>query len=145
MTPHLNDVARQNGKSLLVPVRLYEIYLINILFIRYAVNLNRMAGTNIEASRGAAAQCVTGKPTGCGFDRHSRRLNIYLNLYLLFFVLVSRKSAALSSATQHEMPPEIGRKRGMECLKTRFSLLTLLCTGYTVKLIIKALILSVSM
>ena len=26
-----------------------------------------------EASRGAAAQSVTVKPTGCGFDSHSRR------------------------------------------------------------------------
>ena len=26
-----------------------------------------------EASRGAAAQSVTVKPTGCGFDPHSRR------------------------------------------------------------------------
>ena len=27
----------------------------------------------IEAGRGAAAQGVTAKPTGCGFDPHSRR------------------------------------------------------------------------
>ena len=27
----------------------------------------------IEASRGAGAQNVTVKPTGCGFDPHSRR------------------------------------------------------------------------
>ena len=36
----------------------------------------------IEASRGVGAQNVTVKPTGCGFDPHSRRCNIYLNLYL---------------------------------------------------------------
>ena len=28
---------------------------------------------NIEVSRGAAARSVTVKPTGCGFDPHSRR------------------------------------------------------------------------
>ena len=27
----------------------------------------------IEAGRGAAARGVTAKPTGCGFDSHSRR------------------------------------------------------------------------
>ena len=66
----------------------------------------------IEASRGSGAQSVTVKPTGCGFDvPHSIR-NIYLNLYFHFFVLVSRHSAALISATQDVMLPEFGRKWG---------------------------------
>ena len=38
----------------------------------------------VEASRGATAQGVTVKPTGCGFDPLSRRWNIYLNLYFHF-------------------------------------------------------------
>ena len=84
---------------------------------------------------GAVARSVTVKPTGCGCDPHSRRWNIYLNLYFHLFALVSRLSAALSSATQHAMPPEFGRKWGTECLNTRFPLPTLLCTGYSVKLI----------
>ena len=42
-----------------------------------------------EASRGAGAQSVTVKPTGCGFDPHSRRWNIYFNLYFHFIALVS--------------------------------------------------------
>ena len=42
-----------------------------------------------ETSRGAGAQSVTVKSTGCRFDPHSRRLNIYLNLYFHFFALVS--------------------------------------------------------
>ena len=87
------------------------------------------------ASRGAAARGVTVKPTGCGFDPHSRRWNICLNLYFHFFALVSKLSAALSSATQHAMPPEFSRKWGTECLNTRFPLATLLCAGYSVKLI----------
>ena len=78
---------------------------------------------------------VTVKPTGCGFDPHSRIWNIYLNLYFHFFALVARLSAALSSATQHAIPPELGRKWGTECLYTRFPLPTLLCAGYSVKLI----------
>ena len=48
---------------------------------------------------------------------------------------MSRLSAALSSATQHAMPPEFGRKWGTECLNTRFPLPTLLSAGYSVKLI----------
>ena len=43
-----------------------------------------------------------------------------LNLYFDFFALVSRLSAALSSATQHAMPPELGRTWETECLNTRF-------------------------
>ena len=60
----------------------------------------------IEASRGAGAQNVTVKATACGFDHHSRKWNIYLTLYFRFFALVTRQSAAVSSATQHVMPPE---------------------------------------
>ena len=41
----------------------------------------------------------------------------------------------LSSATQHAMPPEFGRKWGTECLNTRFPLPNLLCAGHSVKLI----------
>ena len=36
-------------------------------------------------------------------------------------------SAALSSATQHAMPPEFGRKWETECLNTRFPLPTYVC------------------
>ena len=53
----------------------------------------------IKASRGAAAQSATVKPTDCEFDLHSRRWNIYLNLYFHLFALVTRQSVALSSAT----------------------------------------------
>ena len=62
--------------------------------------------------------------TGCGFDPHSRRWNIYLNLYFHFFALVLRLSAALSS-------PEFSRKWGTQSLNTRFLRPTLLCAGYS--------------
>ena len=78
---------------------------------------------------------MTVKPTGCGFDPHSRRWNIYLNLYYHFFVMVSRQSAALSSATQHAMPSDSGRKWGTECLNIMLPPPTLLCAGYSMKLI----------
>ena len=87
----------------------------------------------VEASRGAVGQSVTVKLTVCGFNPHSRRCNVYLNLYFHFFALVSRQSSALSFASQHAMPPESGRKWGAECLNTRFPLPTMLCAGYSVK------------
>ena len=46
---------------------------------------------------------------------------------------MSRLSAALSSAPQHGMLPEFGRKWGTEWLNTRFPLPTLLCAGYSVR------------
>ena len=52
----------------------------------------------------------------------------------IFFALVLRQSAALSSTTQPAMPPEFGGKWGTECLNIRFALPTLLCSGYSVKL-----------
>ena len=55
-------------------------------------------------------------------------------------ISVSRQSATLSFATQHTMPSKFGGKWGMECLSTRFSLPTLLCARYTVKLILINLI-----
>ena len=46
-------------------------------------------------------------------------ISIYLNIYFHFFDLVSRTSAALSSATQHAMNPEFGKKWGTEFLNTK--------------------------
>ena len=48
--------------------------------------------------------------------------------------VVAQGHARLSSVTQHTMPLEFGRKWGTECLNTR-PLPTLLCVGYSVKLI----------
>ena len=104
---------------------------LNILFKTWNINII----DNEWWGRGAEAQSVTRKSTGCGFDSHSRKWNLYLHLYLNFFALVSRQSAALNSTTQHTMPPELGGKWGTECLNTRFPLPSLLCAGYSVKLI----------
>ena len=49
--------------------------------------------------------------------------------------MVSRQSAALSSATYHAMPPEFGGKWGTECLNTTVLLPILLCAGFSVMLI----------
>ena len=48
-------------------------------------------------------------------DPHSRKINIYLNVYFLF-ALVSRQSAELTFATQHAMTPELSGKCRIECL-----------------------------
>ena len=72
-----------------------------------------------EASGGAGTwwrwHSVAVKLTGCETDPR-------FHLYFHFFGLVSRHRAALSSATQHAMPPELGGKWGAECLNTRFPL-----------------------
>ena len=44
--------------------------------------------------------CMPISMTGSEFDPHSRELSIYLNVYFHFFALVTRRSAALISATQ---------------------------------------------
>ena len=67
---------------------------------------------------------VTVKSTDCGFDPHSRKLNIYLHLYFHFFALLSRQNVALNSATQHAMPPKRGGKWVTECFNTVFPLPT---------------------
>ena len=55
------------------------------------------------------------------------------------FALVSTQSAAPSSATQYAMPPDFSGKWGTECLNTTFPLPTLLCAGYSMKLILYSL------
>ena len=65
----------------------------------------------------------------------TQRDEIFVYIYFPISSLWCRgESAALSFATQHEMPSENGGKWGTECLNTRFPLPTLLCTGYSVKL-----------
>ena len=70
---------------------------------------------------------MTVKSIGCGFDPYLRKYNIYLHLYFHFFALVSRHGTALSSATQHGRPPEVGGESGTKCLSTD------IYTGYSVK------------
>ena len=56
--------------------------------------------------------------------------------YLLIFLrsgVEARES--LSSATQHAMLPEFDGNGGTECLNNRLPLPTLLCAGYSVKVI----------
>ena len=56
--------------------------------------------------------------------------------YLLIYISISSPwCAALSSATQHAMPPESGTKWETECLNTKFPLPTLPCAGFSMKLI----------
>ena len=50
----------------------------------------------IANTLGMRRSAVTVKPTGCGFDPHSRGRNNYLNLYFHFFALVSRLSEEMT-------------------------------------------------
>ena len=105
----------------------------------YSTGLNRIHNSFLlfkffEASRGTGAQSVpvnrlvVGSIPTWGDD-------ILIYIYILIFLLWCRgESAALSSATQHAMPSEIGRKWAAECFNIRFPLPTLLCAGYSVKL-----------
>ena len=87
--------------------------------------------TRFEASRGAGAQSVPVNRLVVG-SIPTRGDEIFIYFYIFISSLWCRgESAALSSATQHAMPPEIGGGWGTECLNTRF---TLLCAGYSVKL-----------
>ena len=57
---------------------------------------------------------------------------IFIYIYIFISSLWCREeSAALSSATQHAMPPEIDGKWGTEYHNTRFLLPTLLSAGYS--------------
>ena len=49
--------------------------------------------------------------------------------------MVSRLSAALSSASQHAMPPEFGGKWETKCPNTTFLLPTLLCARFCYNII----------
>ena len=72
--------------------------------------------------------CVTVNAIhGCGFDPHSKKWNIYLNVYFHVFALGPSQSAALSCATQHAMLSEFGGKWGTEGLNTNLGTLCLPC------------------
>ena len=88
-----------------------------------------------EASLGAGAQSVTTKSTV--WVRSPLEEMKYLFTFIFSFLRsgVEAKSAALSSAPQHAMLPELGGKWVTECLNTRFPPPTLLCARYSVKLI----------
>ena len=65
--------------------------------------------------------------TVCGFDLHSRKLNIIL--YLLIYISISSlwcRGEALSSSTQHAMRLKFGGKWGTECLYTNNLILIIL-------------------
>ena len=69
-------------------------------------------------SRGAGAQSVTVKPNSCGPTRGDE---IFIQIYISISSLWYRgKALELSSAIQHGMPPELGRKWGTECLTLGF-------------------------
>ena len=73
----------------------------------YQCNKIKQYSYFLEARRGSDAQVLTVKVTGCGFDPHSLKLNVYLNFYFNF-ALMLRQSAALKSITQHVRLPEFG-------------------------------------
>ena len=76
--------------------------------------------------------------TGCGFDSHSRKLNIkYFNFLTLVQSDTTLVNTASSPATQHTILLELGGKWETEFNNTRFPLPTLLCVRNSVKILIK--------
>ena len=86
-------------------------------------------------SLGAAARGVTVKTDWLWVRSPLEDMKYLFNFIFQFLRSGVEISAALSSATQHAMPPEFDRKWETECLNTRFLLPILLCAGYSVKLI----------
>ena len=84
----------------------------------------------VEASRSVVYQSVTS--TGCEFGPHSSKINIYLHLYFHF---LRPGVEAKRSVEFRQRKTSRNRRKGTECLNTRFPLPTLLCAGYIVKLI----------
>ena len=106
----------------------------NAIFQIRVFNLELLCLIGLRPVVAQGTKCAC-KFTGCGFDPHSRN-EIFIYIYIFISSLGCRgESAALSFAIQYAMPPEIGGKWGTECLNTRFPLPTLLCAGYSVKLI----------
>ena len=71
--------------------------------------------TNVWGPRGTLAQACDCNSDGCGFNPHSREL-IIIYRYYHFYTLVTRQSTALSSVTQHILPPEWGGEWGTRTL-----------------------------
>ena len=63
-------VSRELGSVLCM---LFQSVLNPYLLIVLIKSLSTYNATYIEATRGVEAQSVTVKPTGCGFDTHSKR------------------------------------------------------------------------
>ena len=65
----------------------------------------------IEASRGAVAQNVAVKSTGCGFEVRvgTRGNDIFIYIYIFISLLWCRAKHGVEF-TQHAMPPELDEK-----------------------------------
>ena len=87
------------------------------------------------ASRGAAAQSMTIKPTGCGFDPHSRRWNFYLKFIFPFLRSGVEVKRGVEFCHLTRKASRIRQKVGNGVSYTKFPLPTLLWVGYSVKLI----------
>ena len=103
----------------------YFVRLVIIIFLDY----NLVGGQSWCTSK----KCDW-KSTGCGFDPHSRKWNIYLHLYIFISSLWCRGKARGWVPTLN-MTQELSGKWETECLNSRFPLPILLCTGYRVKMI----------
>ena len=78
----------------------------------------------LEASRGTGAQSVTVNATGCGFDPHLWKWNIYLKfIFPCLSSGVQAKRGVEFRSTQYAIPPKLGGK----CFNDRFPACPAVC------------------
>ena len=71
--------------------------------------------SNLFINSGATVSQTDTKTHQTYNTRNDETEDDYLNVYFYFIALASRQTAVLSSAAQHSMPAEFGRKWGTEC------------------------------
>ena len=104
-------------------VKVDSIYLLWKFYILYVIDVVVAQGTSVSKATAVSSFPIRGNGL------------LYINIFI-YSLWYQGKSAALSSALRNALPRKFGGKWGTECLNTRFPLPTLLCAGYSVKLII---------
>ena len=96
-------------------------YFFNFIFsfLRSGVDTQCLQNSSESGERSVCTLSSLYLPLLCA--EYSVKLIYFYFIYIFISSLVyPMQSATLSSATQHEMLPEFGGKKGMECLNTRF-------------------------
>ena len=93
---------------------------LNISFPRVGIETTIYRESRSRSEASGAPQSVPVNRLVLG-SISTREDEIFIYIYIFISSLWCRgENAALSSATQHAMSPEIGGKWGTECLNTRF-------------------------
>ena len=85
----------------------YIVYLLVCVVVTYFSILKFLMKFK-KRSCGAAAQSVTVKSTGCGFDPHLGNRNIYLHLFIFSFLRCCVKAKGGAEFHHSQSPPQLG-------------------------------------